>query len=32
MNPGKLLPDLTGAPPEQPERTGLGERSFDLTT
>ena len=32
MNPGKLLPDLQGLPSAQPERTGLGERPFDLTT
>ncbi len=32
MNPGKLLPDLTGTTAVKPERTGLGERSFDLTT
>ncbi len=32
MNPGKLLPELQGSPPAPPERTGLGERPFDLTT
>ena len=32
MNPGKLLPDLEGVPSAKPERTGLGERPFDLTT
>jgi glycolate oxidase len=32
MNPGKLLPEMTGVPTQKPERTALGERAFDLTT
>lgn len=32
MNPGKLLPALEGDSSDAPQRTGLGEREFDLTT